>query len=148
MDVKKALIDTIIEVLPIYGLLPIFKGESFYEEVVSADDVSVVMGLSGDLKGNMIITVNRSAVLKIVSSMMCGIKITKIDDMVKSAMGELLNIIAGNALIKIKANSAVHISPPTIIIGEKVFMLISSLKSRKLTFQMDEHYFNVAFFIE
>ncbi|NLD46793.1 MAG: chemotaxis protein CheX [Clostridiaceae bacterium] len=148
MDIKKALVDTTIEVLLVYGLLPVFKGEYYCESIISAEYINVVMGVSGALKGNMVVTVNKGTALGIVSSMFGGNSWSEDDDMLKSAIGELLNIIAGNALIKVDAASAVHISPPTFVTGENICIFISRLKSSKLAFEMDDYQFDIAYSIE
>lgn len=148
MDIKKAIVETTIEVLPMYGLSPVFSKEVESENLICAEYVSVIMGVSGALRGNMVVTANRPAAFRIVSAMFGGFEFTEVDDMVKSAMGELLNIIAGNALIKVKAGSAIYISTPTLVIGEKISILVNRIKSSKLAFNMDGHLFDISFCIE
>jgi len=52
---------------------------------------------------------------------------TEVDDMVKSAIGELLNIIAGNAFSKVDVKAAVYISTPTLLIGEGISVCFKAL---------------------
>lgn len=148
MDIKKAIVETTIEVLPMYGLSPVFNGEVDDERLICAEYFNVIMGVSGAMKGNMVITAGRSAALKIVSAMLGGMECNCVDDMAKSAMGELLNIIAGNALIKVKADSHIHISTPTLVIGEKICILVNRIRSSKLAFNMDGHLIDISFSIE
>jgi len=46
-------------------------------------------------------TAKKESALAIASAMLGGMEFTEVDDMVKSAIGELLNIIAGNAFSKV-----------------------------------------------
>lgn len=148
MNITRALVDTTIEVLHVYGLLPVFKGEFCCESLILAEDINVVMGVSGALKGNMVVTVKKNDAMGIVSSMFGGNGWNEDDNMLKSAIGELLNIIAGNAFSKVGTASAIHISPPAVVTGENIRIFINRIKSSKLAFKMDNYQLDIAYSFE
>jgi len=98
MDVKNAFVETAMGVF-------------------EAEYVNVVMGVNGAISGNLIMTAKKESALAIASAMLGGMEFTEVDDMVKSAIGELLNIIAGNAFSKVDVKAAVYISTPTFYRG-------------------------------
>jgi chemotaxis protein CheX len=84
-------------------------------------DISVIMGLTGDCCGTAYLAMNSTAGQKITSSMLGGMDVTEIDDMVKSAVGEFCNMIMGGACCELSNKSImVDITPPTVIVGEAV----------------------------
>ena len=79
-------------------------------------DVSGIIGISGDAKGSVTLGFSKKAALKAVSKFM-GMEIKIVDADFSDAVGELVNIIAGNAK-KDLADLNVMISLPNVIIGE------------------------------
>jgi len=72
-------------------------------------------------------TAKKESALAIASAMLGGMEFTEVDDMVKSAIGELLNIIAGNAFSKVDVKAAVYISTPTLLIGREFLFCFKAL---------------------
>ena len=60
-----------------------------------SDSVAVIVGLTGKLRGQVIISLNIETAMSIASIMMGGMPIEKFDDMPKSAISELGNMIWG-----------------------------------------------------
>ena len=57
----------------------------------------------------------------IVGKMMGGMEVTELDEMSKSAIAELGNMITGNALARFeKENLHLDISPPTVMTGKGI----------------------------
>ncbi|MEO7423588.1 MAG: chemotaxis protein CheX [Fibrobacteria bacterium] len=79
-------------------------------------DICGIIGLSGGAKGSIILTFPRITALKAVSEFI-GEKVLAIDEVVKDAIGELANIVAGAAK-KDLAQYKISISLPTVIIGD------------------------------
>jgi len=81
-------------------------------------DISGVMGLSGDAEGSVVISLPQALALKIFAKMVGEEEKTAIDDDVKDAVGEVINVISGQAKGAL-ANTKYHfiISLPSVVIG-------------------------------
>lgn len=94
----------------------------------NGDNVVIIVGIAGDLKGQVIFNLRNESACSIASSMMCGMPVSKLDDMARSAISELANMISGNAATIFSTKKiALDITPPTIMIGDNIE--ISTTKS-------------------
>jgi|UniRef100_A0A7C3HWN4 chemotaxis protein CheX len=94
------------------------KPEIFNPESGTYDwDISGIIGLAGEVIGLVVISFPKVVALKILSKML-GRPITIIDADVTDIIGELVNIIAGNAKQGLE-EFKVAISLPSIIEGKK-----------------------------
>ena len=59
----------------------------------SSETLVVVVGLMGELRGQVIFSMDKNVAFKIASAMMMGMSITKLDEMSKSAIAESTNMI-------------------------------------------------------
>ncbi len=78
------------------------------------------IGISGDLEGRVIYDMNRVTAVKIASEMN-GEKIPGLNELVRSTIQELGNIITGNASAKLHKQldgKHIDITPPSLIVGE------------------------------
>ena len=148
MDLKTALISASQEIFSAYGMNPEFQGEIEETQLSSANQVNILIGLSGGLKGNIVVGFKKPSALKLVSKMMGGMEVTSFSDFAKSALGEATNMLSGSAIIKLNHPVVINLSPPTIVTGERIFLIISRVKSNKLTFKAGDDIFNIAFCIE
>ncbi|NLD48909.1 MAG: chemotaxis protein CheX [Clostridiaceae bacterium] len=83
----------------------------------SNKDANVELGVKGDLKGTILFSFPQNMTLEMVK-IMSGMVMDKIDNFASSALGEIANIIGGNALILLsKQNYTCDIEPPQIFIG-------------------------------
>jgi len=147
-DLKNALVEASTEVISMFGLSCSFVKESEEKSLNSGEDINVVIGLSNGLKGNILAGFPKSAALKIVSGMMGGTELSDVDDMVKSGLGEFTNMMSGNAIIRLKSDKLIELSPPTLASGEDMFVMISRAPARKLFFKLGDTEFNIAYCIE
>lgn len=78
--------------------------------------VWVQIGLTGQMTGDIVFGFSETVALKIISAMMGGFVLTEIDDMGRSAISELGNMISGNASTMLY-NQGVHvdITPPRVV---------------------------------
>jgi len=84
-------------------------------------EVSVILGVTGDVKGQVIYGLSQETALGIAKRMMMGMDLEAFDDVARSAIGELGNMITGNATgILEKEGILTNISPPTIVSGKEV----------------------------
>lgn len=79
-------------------------------------DISGIIGLSGDATGSIAISFPKLVALRVVSAML-GTEIKIIGSEVSDAIGELANIIAGNAK-KDLTEFHLTISLPNVIVGK------------------------------
>ncbi|MBI1389516.1 MAG: chemotaxis protein CheX [bacterium] len=90
-------------------------------------DVCAIIGVVGDIQGQVIYGFDQSTARNVVSRMMMGAEVTEFDEMARSALGELGNIVSGRASIKLeKLGKNIDLSPPTLVMATNVH--ISSLK--------------------
>ena len=82
----------------------------------TTEDLTAIIGVSGRLEGNVLYGFTEESALSVVSQMM-GEKVDDLrDDMALSALGEIANMITGNAATHLaQAGFPCQISPPVIV---------------------------------
>lgn len=81
----------------------------------TTEDVTAIIGVSGSLQGNVLYGFNSGTALYVASQMM-GEPVEELDEIGLSALGEIANMITGNAATHLaNAGYACDISPPVII---------------------------------
>ena len=81
-------------------------------------DISGIIGLTGEARGAVVLSMKETLALQITENL-SGIKKTQVDDEVVDAIGELVNIIAGNAKKGLEESFRLIISLPTIVHGDQ-----------------------------
>lgn len=91
---------------------PSMKDENY------AQDASIIkLGLVGALTGTVVLNLDHSTALEIISKMMM-MPMTTIDEIGQSAISELGNMVAGNAATVFANNGIIiDITPPTYYLG-------------------------------
>lgn len=101
---------------------------SMKEDNLISSGVIVVVGIVGEIKGQVAYTFNENTAKMIASTMMMGMPVEVFDEMAKSAISELANMISGNASTGIASMGlTIDIAPPTLITGENI-TIASSVK--------------------
>ena len=97
------------------------KGELYLKETSQPIlGVAVLVGIAGDVRGRLLLDMNRDTAIK-VSDYMNGEKTGNFDQMAKSTITELANMIAGLAITKLSnLGFTFHVSPPTILTGDNM----------------------------
>lgn len=81
-----------------------------------ADHVWIMIGMTGQMSGNVMFGLHEQVALRIVSLMMGGFILTELDEMGHSAISELGNMISGNASTLLSNQGiAVDITPPQVL---------------------------------
>lgn len=81
------------------------------------DEIVISIGLVGDIWGETYFYFPQETALEIVK-MMSGMEVSKVDDFVISALGEISNIISGNAATELSHQKITcEILPPRICFG-------------------------------
>ncbi len=92
--------------------------------------VSVIVGVIGQVKGQIIYSMSEDTAKHIASTMMMGMPVDTFDEMAKSAISELSNMITGNASTQLAAQGLeIDISPPTLITGNSVTITTGTVQT-------------------
>jgi chemotaxis protein CheX len=94
-------------------------------------DLSAVIGLSGAVKGAVIVSMKSDLAIKL-TDLLTGTEHTEVDADVIDAIGEINNIIAGNIKPKVPNGDKIVISIPTIIKGREHSIAWPSKQTRIL----------------
>ena len=94
-------------------------GKPYVKETAFANDSVIIMiGVTGEMRGSVIIALSYNKALEIASNMMMGMPVTELDDMSTSAISELGNMIMGNAATILSTKGiGIDITPPTLCRG-------------------------------
>lgn len=86
-------------------------------EPLISTGISIIIGLIGDLQGHIIYDIDKKTAVKIASEMN-GEPISGLNDLVRSTISELANMISGNATAQLSgAGYRCDITPPTFVVG-------------------------------
>lgn len=148
MDLKYSIIEAVTELFQMFGLNSYFKEEVYEKHQFMGEQVNVLIGLTENIKGNVIIGFKKSTASQVISAMMGGTEIKELDFMAKSALGELANMALGSAIMKLNTDKVVNLSPPTVVVGEDMSLTVSGNNSTKLIFNLNEDAFNIIIAID
>ena len=111
--------NAVMNVLPMLGLEDIAQGE--VKEVgknIETAGVVCIVGIIGDMVGNVIYSMSEDSAKGIASAMMGGMEVTEFDELTQSAISELSNMLAANSCIGLSESGvAADISTPTMMQG-------------------------------
>jgi chemotaxis protein CheX len=80
-------------------------------------DISAVIGLTGEARGAVVISMKKNLAVRL-TDMLTGTKHQSLDMEVVDAIGEIVNIIAGNVKKELEEDFRLVISLPTIVEGK------------------------------
>jgi chemotaxis protein CheX len=101
--------------------LKISKGTLSLVNSPVAGIVNTVIGIKGFVQGQVVYCMSMITALKIASMMLLGMPMDELDELAKSAIGEMGNIITGHAS-GILTNNGIFcsVTPPSLLIGPGV----------------------------
>ncbi|MDQ0205282.1 chemotaxis protein CheX [Alkalicoccobacillus murimartini] len=92
------------------------------EGSVTSNDISVILGVKGELAGQIICSFDKNTAKNIVSTMMGGMPIEELDEMGWSAVREFGNWIAGSTATELSLeNCIIDVTPPVTNEGLSIF---------------------------
>jgi len=113
LESARLVLEQMMQVRPTIGQLAI-KDVAFHD-----GHIWIQIGLKGQINGDVIYGFNEQAALRIVSVMMGGFTMTEIDEIGRSAISELGNMISGNASTIFSSQGLmVEITPPKLVNGD------------------------------
>jgi len=121
MDVKliNPFIEATIHVMSSMAFTEAHVGNPYLKEnSLALGDVTGIVGLTGETRGTLSISFSEDCILSIVGKMFDE-EITKIDHDVKDAVGEILNIVSGQARKKLETlGRSLKGAIPSVIAGK------------------------------
>lgn len=110
-------------------------GKNVGNSPVAMADVLIVIGITGEFKGQFILNFKEDTALNIASAMMMGMPVSSLDEMASSAISELGNMIGGNAATMLyNAGKVIDITPPTILKGSNISLSTAGMEIISLQF--------------
>lgn len=125
----------------------------------STEEVNTLVGISGDMEGNVMFGYTGNTAKEIASKLIGSKSIDNIDIYVKSALADFYSEFCKRFTKKVKVETAFNItsgeknyillsSNPTYISGEDMFGAISKVPSKKLFFKVNGEKFGIAYSLE
>ena len=88
---------------------------------VSGEPPFIMLGITGEITGQVCMVMGTDTAKDVASRMMMGMPVDVIDDMAKSALSELGNMMMGNAATLLSNNNVlIDITPPTLLVGSAI----------------------------
>ena len=152
MDVKlvNPFINGILNVLRTMATVDARPGKPYLKkDQRAAGDVSAVIGLTGDATGTISITFQASAIVAIVSKMF-GEPVTELNGDVSDAVGEIANMVSGQARQELETmGRLLHGGVPSVIVGKDHSVRhISNHPIVAVPFETDDGSFTIEICIE
>ncbi|WP_315069032.1 chemotaxis protein CheX [uncultured Clostridium sp.] len=122
MDVNyiNPILNAFTNVIPQLGLSNVEKkGMSLKGRFIESPGVVIILGIIGDIKGNIIYGLSIEDAKKIASTMMMGMPVNEFDELAQSAISELTNMLTANVATNFSQdNIMINISTPTLVHGK------------------------------
>jgi chemotaxis protein CheX len=135
--------------MPQLGFSNIQRGNlSVKGQELTYSGVIIIVGIVGAIKGNVVYCIGMEAAKKIASTMMMGMPVDTLDEMSRSALSELTNMLTANAATSFfNAGITMDISTPTLLYGENISVKMSSNQVLCIQLLADEYpiEINIAF---
>ena len=122
MDVNyiNPILNSFASVMPQLGLTNVEKkGMRLKGRFIESPGVVIIVGIVGDIRGNVIYGLTLEHAKKIASTMMMGMPVNEFDELAQSAISELTNMLTANVATNFSNdNISINISTPTLIHGK------------------------------
>ncbi|MGI6778993.1 MAG: chemotaxis protein CheX [Acetivibrionales bacterium] len=103
------------------------------------DNIMIIVGLTGKIRGQAVFGMSKPVATYIASNMMGGMPISELDEMSKSAISELTNMILGNtATILYNKGVGVEITPPSFLMGENMEIYSDKMQTICIPLQLQD----------
>jgi len=126
----------------------------------STEMVNTLVGISGDIEGNIMFGYTDKTAKELAAKMMGADEVDEIDIFVKSALSDFYSEFCKRVTMEIKTEKlyaplgedskdyTLFSSNPTYIAGEKMYGMISKIPSKKLFFKVNGEKFGIAYNLE
>lgn len=97
---------------------------------LAPDNVMILVGITGEIRGQVTLSMKKQVAMDVASSMMMGMPVTDLDEMSKSALSELGNMIMGNTATLLFNNGInIDITPPTLMMGDNLSISVTGMQT-------------------
>lgn len=94
------------------------------------ESILIIVGITGKMRGQTIFTMSKEVAFMIASAMMFGMPVDELNEISKSALSELTNMILGNtATLLYNKGIGIEITPPSLLFGENLQISPSKMKT-------------------
>lgn len=142
---KEAMMDTLNRMTK---TIPAYKDEYRTNKEFESKGITIIIGISGKFSGRVLIDLSKDTAIRLAAAIFK--RELKNDDEMMAVLGELTNIISGNACSLLnKKNKALglRVAPPSILHGDSVLISAPSLNTTTVIADTDfgELMLNVGF---
>ena len=142
---KEAMMDTLNRMTK---TIPAYKDEYRTNKEFESKGITIIIGISGKFSGRVLIDLSKETAIRLAAAIFN--RELKNDDEMMAVLGELTNIISGNACSLLnKKNKALglRVAPPSILHGDSVLISAPSLNTTTVIADTDfgELMLNVGF---
>jgi len=94
------------------------------------ESILIIVGITGKMRGQAIFTMSKKVAFMIASAMMFGMPVDELNEISKSALSELTNMILGNtATLLYNKGIGIEITPPSLLLGENLQISPSKMQT-------------------
>lgn len=114
-------------------------GTTLKRNPFATKNVVVMVGVTGQLKGSVVINMDKELAMLIASNMMYGMEVKELDELSKSAVSELGNMTMGKVASAFYSKGIlIDITPPTLMIGESIELTMPNVPLLSIKFKYDK----------
>jgi chemotaxis protein CheX len=123
-------LEALQQVLAMFGVAEMNRSKLEKKDNMHVDkDITAIVGMVGDVRGNIAYSFSRDTAKQIVGAMV-GMTVNEIDAIARSGIGEFANMVTGTAMTLLgESGNVSDITPPSIVFGEDLYMVISSVQT-------------------
>lgn len=105
-----------------------------------SESVIILVGLTGKIRGQAIFNMSKKVAMNIASCMMFGMPVVEFDEISRSAISEMTNMILGNAATLLyNRGTNVEITPPSLLMGENLEISQNKMKTICIPLYINEN---------
>lgn len=121
-EIVNSYIAAALKVINSFASTPFAVGRPFVRQgTYATNDIMIILGITGEIRGQASLSLSKALARGLASSMMMGMPVEEIDDMAKSALSELGNMIMGNSATLLFNNGIkTDITPPSLLTGQAI----------------------------
>lgn len=110
------------------------------ESPYCSDSIAIIIGIVGDIRGQIIFSMSIDAARFIASKMMMGMPVPELDEMAKSAISELTNMTLGStATLFFNRGVTVDITPPSLLMGQNMQISTTKMKTISIPIHFEDY---------
>lgn len=105
----------------------------------AGESILIIVGITGKIRGQATFSMSKQVAFKIASAMMFGMPVEELNEISKSALAELTNMILGNtATLLYNKGVGIEITPPSLLLGENMQISPSKMKTICIPLHLSE----------